>query len=64
MDELDIWLSAKHLVYLYGDDATIRAARRADELLAQGDLDGAGAWRRIITAINELQNTEPTGQAH
>jgi len=25
-----------------GDDATIHAAMRANELLAQGDLDGAG----------------------
>ena len=46
MDEVDIWRSAKALVDSYGDDATIHAAMRADELLAQGDLDGAGTWRR------------------
>ncbi len=27
---------------------------RADDLLDQGDLDGAAAWRRIIKAIEEL----------
>ena len=42
MDDLDICRSAKRLVDPYGDDATIRA----DTLLAQGDLDGAGTWRR------------------
>jgi len=29
MDEADIWRSAKRLVDLYGDDATIHAAMRA-----------------------------------
>ena len=51
MDDLDIWRSAKRLVDLYGDDATIHAAMRADELLAQGDLDGAGTWRRVLAAV-------------
>jgi len=33
----------------------IHAAMRADELPAQGDMDGTAAWRQIITAIKELQ---------
>ena len=47
MDDLDIWRSAKALIDNYGEDATIHAALRADELLAQGNPDGAGTWRRI-----------------
>ena len=56
--------SAKRLVDLYGDDATIHAAMRADELLAQGDLDGAGTWRRVLDAVKELERTEPRGAVH
>ena len=64
MIERDIWLSAKRLVDLYGDDATIHAAMRADKLLAQGDMDGAAVWRQVITAIKELQNMKPNGAVH
>ena len=54
MDDRDIWRSAKALIDSYGDDATIHAAMRADELLAQGDLGGAGMWRRVLDAVKEL----------
>ncbi len=64
MDDRDIWRSAKALTDNYGDDATIHAAMRADELLAHGDLDGAGTWRRVIQAIEELERTEPRGAVH
>ncbi len=37
MDDRDIWLSAKRLIDLNGDDAIIHAAMRADELLAGGE---------------------------
>ncbi len=64
MDDLDIWRSAKALIDNYGEDATIHAAMRADELLARGDMDGAGTWRRVIQAIEGLENTEPDGAVH
>jgi hypothetical protein len=35
------------------------AAQRADELFAEGDLDGAAVWRRILHAVEELQQTKP-----
>ena len=44
MDDLGIWRSAKVLVDKYGDDATIHAAMRADELLARGDMDGTAVF--------------------
>ena len=40
-------------------DATIAAAMRADQLLDQGDLDGAAVWRRIKAAIKETQKQAP-----
>ena len=64
MDDLDIWRSAKALIDSYGDDATIHAAMRADKLLAQGDMDGAGTWRRVLAAVKELERTEPEGAVH
>ena len=64
MDDRDIWRSAKALIDSYGDDATIHAAMRADELLAQGDIDGAGTWRRVLAAVKELERTEPGGAVH
>ena len=64
MDNRDVWLSAKVLVDQHGDEATIHAAMRSDELLDAGDLDGAATWRRVIQAINELENTEPDGSVH
>jgi hypothetical protein len=40
------------------------AAMRADELLDAGDLDGAATWRRVLAAIKELENVEPSGVVH
>ncbi len=42
----------------HGADAPIHAAMRADAMLEAGDLDGYGAWRRILRAVKELQRTE------
>jgi len=64
MIERDIWRSAKRFVDLYGDNATIHAVMRHGKLLEQGDIDGTAAWRQIITAIEELQNMEPSGAVH
>ena len=64
MIERDIWASAKRLIDLYAEDATIHAAMRADELLERGDLDGAAVWRRVIQALEELGNLKPDGTLH
>ncbi len=47
----DIWASAKLYVDQHGADASVRAAKDADEFAAKGDLEGEKTWRRIITAI-------------
>ncbi len=57
--DLDIYRAANLLIKQHGDEASIHAAMRADELLEAGDLDGAAMWRRIIRAIEELQRREP-----
>lgn len=59
-EEVDIWRAAHLLVKRHGADAEIAAAQRADELLAQGDVDGQRIWNRIVAAVRELQRTVPS----
>lgn len=61
---IDIFRSARLLIDQHGEDATIHAAMRADEMLDEGDFDGRVVWLKVIEAINELQKTEPTGPIH
>ena len=62
--EIDIWRSAKLLVDQHGADAPIRAAQRADELLAAGDIEGRALWLRILAAVKGLQSTKPPDRVH
>jgi hypothetical protein len=55
IDDPDIFRAAKLLIDQHGDDASLRAAERADELLAEADVEGSAVWRRILAAIDELQ---------
>ncbi len=54
-DDKDIYRSAKLLIDRHGDDAVIEAAKKADEMLDKGDLDGQATWNRILRAIEELR---------
>lgn len=57
--EREIYAVAKILIREHGEHAPIHAAMQADELLDQGDLDGAAVWRRIVRAIEEMLRAEP-----
>ena len=57
--DLDVYRTAAVLMREHGDDATIRAAMRADELMDQGDMDGRAVWLRVMAAIKELGAREP-----
>jgi len=59
ISDIDIYRSAKLLIDCHGKDAPIHAAKRADELLVAGDMDGARAWKRIIGAIDTLLSDKP-----
>jgi len=61
--ELDIYRAAKLLIDQHGEDAPIRAAERADELLEAGDTEGAAIWRAIMVAIEELQRGRRDGES-
>ena len=51
--------AANLLVDQHGADAPIRAAQRADELLAGGDMRGRAVWLGILKAVEELMATKP-----
>jgi len=55
ISEPDIFRAAKLLIDLYGKEATTHAAGRSDQLLGDGDVDGALVWRQILAAVEELQ---------
>ena len=62
--DLDIYRSASVLIKRHGQDAPIHAAMRADAMLEKGDLGGLAVWKRILRAVEELQETEPGGKMH
>jgi hypothetical protein len=64
MDERDIWRTASLLISQFGDDAEFEAARRADQMLDRGDIDGQRVWRRVLAAVGELTTTVPSGQVN
>jgi translation initiation factor IF-3 len=64
MIDRDIWITAKEMIKLYGDDATVKAAIRADGLQLMDDEQGYATWKRVVAAINELKSTEPSGKVH
>ncbi len=57
--DLEIYRAAQATIQEYGDGAGLHAAQRADEMMADGDMDGRTVWHRIERAIDELQRTAP-----
>ena len=60
ISEADIWTAALAMVKRYGIDAMQESAMRADQLLEDGDWQGAVSWRRILDAVERLQAQKPT----
>ena len=59
LSDLEVYRAAQATISRYGDEATVHAAMRADELMAAGDMEGRAVWHRIERAIDELQRTAP-----
>ena len=56
--DLDIYRSAAVLIREHGAGAALEAAQRADAMLGRGDMEGCAVWKRIVTAVEELQRRE------
>lgn len=63
LSEWELWACANLYVKNHGEDAPILAAIRADELMEQGELDGAANFRAIVRRINQLL-AKPSGPLH
>jgi len=55
VEEIDIWRTAHVLMTQHGHEAGMFAAKRAQELRVQGDLDGCAAWISIWRSIDALR---------
>jgi hypothetical protein len=55
--------SRKLSVDQHREDAPTQAAERVDQLLYEGDIEGALVWRAIVRAIEELQRERGPGEA-
>ena len=61
MDPIDLWRAADVLLKLYTPrEAMERARARANELLAQDDVEGFFVWARIGVAILDLAIEKPS----
>ena len=60
ISDIEVWRSANVLLKTHGTNVDLVSAQRADELLAEGDVEGQLVWLRIIKAIKELQRITPT----
>jgi hypothetical protein len=63
IEDPDIFRAAKLLMDRHGEDAPLRAAQRADELLKARDLDGNAVWCRILAAVKELLRGRREGES-
>ncbi len=60
ISDLDIYRTAKLFIDKHGDEAPIHAAMKADAMLERGDMEGAGTWRWVVKAVEELPRKCPS----
>lgn len=51
--------AANQLNQQHGNDAAMVAAKRADEMLDKGDMEGFAIWQRIAAAAENLLRQKP-----
>ncbi len=47
----EIYLAVQTVIKSHGDGAALHAAQRADELMAEGDMEGRRVWHRMACLI-------------
>lgn len=55
----ELWICALVVMEMHGADAEMQAAIHADELLADGNIDGQQVWESIRARIKELRRESP-----
>jgi len=55
LSNIDVYRTANLMIQQHGEEAAIQAAMQADEMLAQGNMDGKAVWVLVIKAIEALQ---------
>lgn len=61
LPEIEIWRAAAAMIKRYGTEAGLEAAKRADQMLAAGDVEGSATWHWIMTLVEQLQAERPKG---
>jgi hypothetical protein len=62
--EIDIRQTGGTLIKRYRDVADLKACTRADEIGANGDLEGQDTWLAILKAIDALQDVQSGETKH
>ena len=64
IEDREIWACADLFLKRHGETAWLVVTQRADELLAQGELEGHRTFLRILRRIRELEAIRPDGGVH
>jgi hypothetical protein len=59
VEDRDIFRAAEGLLRNHGDKAPMECASMAERWARRGDIEAAEVWRRIMTAIREMQKQRP-----
>jgi hypothetical protein len=64
IDDREIWACANVYLKQHGEHAWFVVSQRADELLAQGEIEGHRTFVRILNRIRLLEAMTPDGSIH
>lgn len=64
LSDKDVYRTATVMIDLHGDDAEIEAAKKADQFLDEGDVEGSLTWARIALYVAEITDTRVPSVVH
>jgi len=64
INDRELWACADLLLRRHGEKARFAVGQRADELLAQGEMEGHRTFMRILDCIYILEIETPSGWVH
>ena len=63
VSDKDVWIAANQLIKMFGEDASLIAAQRADKAIEAGDPFNEKLWTRVTAAVRELQRSPSNEEA-